>query len=287
MVTLGTSLGGWPIVRTVGRRIFPLRAIDGLVSQSSSAGVIIAGTIAGVPISTSQVVASSIVGIGSGRRRWRHVGWGIVARHRAGVADDDAGGRAHRRPLAAHLATHRELNMAGREAGSCRRPPTSSGCSGAQAAATIEGMAALTAWAAGDPTGSDRLRAAEHAADDHKRTLQAALRTAFVTPIGAEDIYVLSERLDAVLNGAKDAVRESEVLDMPPDDAVQAMSELIAGGVGHLATAFERLARRGEHDDGQDPTEAADRGDPEPARPGAGLPAARCRPCWPRPTCVR
>ena len=78
MVTLGTSLGGWPIVRTVGRRIFPLRAIDGLVSQSTSAGVIIAGTIAGVPISTSQVVASSIVGIGSGRRRWRHVGWGIV-----------------------------------------------------------------------------------------------------------------------------------------------------------------------------------------------------------------
>ena len=119
----------------------------------------------------------------------------------------------------------------------------------AQAAVTIEGMAALTDWAGGDASGSDRLRAAEHAADDHKRTLQAALRTAFVTPIGAEDIYVLSERLDAVLNGAKDAVRESEVLDMPPDDAVRSMSELIAGGVGHLATAFERLAYREAADD--------------------------------------
>jgi len=128
----------------------------------------------------------------------------------------------------------------------------------AQATATIEGMAALTAWASGDPTASDRLRAAEHAADDHKRTLQTALRTAFVTPIGAEDLYVLSERLDAVLNGAKDAVRESEVLAMAPDEPVKAMCDLVAVGVGHLAIAFERLARRGNHDDGHDATDAAD-----------------------------
>jgi PiT family inorganic phosphate transporter len=79
MVTLGTTLGGWPIVRTVGRRIFPLHSIDGLVSQSSSAGVIIVGTIVGAPISTSQVVSSSIVGIGFGRRRWGHLGWRIIA----------------------------------------------------------------------------------------------------------------------------------------------------------------------------------------------------------------
>jgi inorganic phosphate transporter, PiT family len=78
MVTLGTTLGGWPIVRTVGRRIYPLRSVDGLVSQASSAGVIIAGTFAGAPISTSQVVASSIVGIGIGRGRWGHLGWRII-----------------------------------------------------------------------------------------------------------------------------------------------------------------------------------------------------------------
>jgi len=128
----------------------------------------------------------------------------------------------------------------------------------AQAAATIEGMAALNDWAAGDATGSDRLRAAEHTADGHKRVLQAALRTAFVTPIGAEDLYVLSQRLDAVLNGAKDAVRESEVLDMAPDASIKAMSELIAVGVGHLATAFVGLARRGGREDGDDATDAAD-----------------------------
>jgi PiT family inorganic phosphate transporter len=77
-LTLGTALGGWSIVRTIGRRIFPLRSLDGLVSQTASAGVILAASIAGAPVSTTQVVATTIVGIGVGRRRWRHVGWAIV-----------------------------------------------------------------------------------------------------------------------------------------------------------------------------------------------------------------
>ena len=79
-LTLGTALGGWSIVRTIGRRIFPLRVLDGLVSQASSAGVILAASLAGAPVSTTQVVASSIVGIGVGRGRWRHVAWQIVGR---------------------------------------------------------------------------------------------------------------------------------------------------------------------------------------------------------------
>ena len=77
-VTVGTALGGWTIVRTIGRRLFPVRSLDGLVSQTSSAGVILAASIVGAPISTTQVVATSVVGIGIGRRRWRHVGWEIV-----------------------------------------------------------------------------------------------------------------------------------------------------------------------------------------------------------------
>lgn len=77
-LTLGTALGGWRIVKTIGQRIYPLHSVDGLVSQTSSAGVIFASSIAGLPVSTSQVVSSSVVGIGAGRRRWRHVSWGIV-----------------------------------------------------------------------------------------------------------------------------------------------------------------------------------------------------------------
>jgi PiT family inorganic phosphate transporter len=62
----------------VGRRIYRIQPIEGLTSQAASAAVILGGSVAGAPISTTQVVASSVVGVGLGRRRWRHVHWAIV-----------------------------------------------------------------------------------------------------------------------------------------------------------------------------------------------------------------
>jgi PiT family inorganic phosphate transporter len=77
-LTLGTTLGGWRIVKTVGRRIYRIRPLDGLTTQTASAGVILGASLIGAPVSTTQVVASSVVGIGGGRRRWRHVNWAVV-----------------------------------------------------------------------------------------------------------------------------------------------------------------------------------------------------------------
>ncbi len=77
-VTLGTALGGWRIVKTIGSRIFSLKPLDSLASQTSSTAVIFGASLIGAPVSTTQVVASSVVGVGGGRRRWRHVRWGTV-----------------------------------------------------------------------------------------------------------------------------------------------------------------------------------------------------------------
>lgn len=77
-LTLGTSMGGWRIIRTVGRRIFRLASIDGFASQSASTAVILPASYIGAPVSTTQVVASSVIGVGAGRRRWRHVRWATV-----------------------------------------------------------------------------------------------------------------------------------------------------------------------------------------------------------------
>jgi len=77
-LTLGTALGGWRIVRTVGRRIFHLAPIDGFASQTASTAVILAASYTGAPVSTTQVVASSVAGVGGGRHRWRHVRWEVV-----------------------------------------------------------------------------------------------------------------------------------------------------------------------------------------------------------------
>jgi PiT family inorganic phosphate transporter len=77
-LTLGTALGGWRIVKTIGSRIYRIRPLDGLSSQTSSAGVILGASFLGAPVSTTHVVASSDVGGGAGRRRWRHVRWQVV-----------------------------------------------------------------------------------------------------------------------------------------------------------------------------------------------------------------
>jgi PiT family inorganic phosphate transporter len=77
-LTLGTAMGGWRIIRTIGRRIFRLAPIDGFASQSASTAVILPASYLGAPVSTTQVVASSVVGVGGGRRRWHHVRWTVV-----------------------------------------------------------------------------------------------------------------------------------------------------------------------------------------------------------------
>jgi PiT family inorganic phosphate transporter len=77
-LTAGTALGGWRIIRTVGRRIYRLQPAEGLASTAASAAVIFGASVIGAPTSTSQVVASSVVGVGGGRWRWRHVHWEVV-----------------------------------------------------------------------------------------------------------------------------------------------------------------------------------------------------------------
>jgi len=77
-LTTGTALGGWRIVKTIGQRIFSLTPLDSFSSQASSTAVILGASLIGAPVSTTQVVASSVVGVGAGRRRWKHVSWAIV-----------------------------------------------------------------------------------------------------------------------------------------------------------------------------------------------------------------
>ena len=124
-----------------------------------------------------------------------------------------------------------------------------------QTAITIEGMEALIAWSNGEPGAADRLRECEHRADDRKRELRAALTIAFTTPLEPEDIFELSTELDRMLNSAKNTVREAEVMETGPDEAISQMAVELAAGVRDLGGALEQLSA-GER---VAATEAADR----------------------------
>jgi PiT family inorganic phosphate transporter len=75
----GTAAGGRRIVHTVSSRFYRGGLLDGLAAQSASAAVILGAAALGAPVSTSTVVASSMIGVGAARRR-RHVHWPTVRR---------------------------------------------------------------------------------------------------------------------------------------------------------------------------------------------------------------
>jgi hypothetical protein len=110
-----------------------------------------------------------------------------------------------------------------------------------QAAITVEGLEALQAWASGDAAAARHVRQCEHRADERKRALRAGLTAAFTTPLEPEDLFELSRGLDAVLNGAKDTVREAEVMFAAPDAAIAEMAACLADGCRELAAAFAEL----------------------------------------------
>ncbi|MGZ4604322.1 MAG: DUF47 domain-containing protein [Kineosporiaceae bacterium] len=110
-----------------------------------------------------------------------------------------------------------------------------------QADITVAGLSAFAAWAHGDTEAEHVVRSNEHAADGVRRELARQLRAAFSTPVPQEDVFALSELLDAVLNRAKDVVREAELLDLRPDTSVATMADAAADGVRYLAQGLAGL----------------------------------------------
>jgi uncharacterized protein Yka (UPF0111/DUF47 family) len=113
----------------------------------------------------------------------------------------------------------------------------------AQGEVSIEAAGALERWARGDAHAADEVRKLEHVADDARRRVVSALRSAFMTPVEPEDLFELSERLDAIVNQAKDLVREAEVLGMAPDEPMAKMAGFVLAGVRQLVLAFPELVR--------------------------------------------
>jgi len=78
-IGLGTYVGGWRIIRTLGRRVSDIRPVQGFSADTTSAAVILSSTHLGLPLSTTQVCTGSIFGAGAGRRV-AAVHWGVAGR---------------------------------------------------------------------------------------------------------------------------------------------------------------------------------------------------------------
>jgi PiT family inorganic phosphate transporter len=72
-ISLGTYIGGWRIIRTLGKGLIEIESAQGFAAEATSAAVILSSSHFGIPLSTTQVCAGSVVGAGVGRAqpvRW-------------------------------------------------------------------------------------------------------------------------------------------------------------------------------------------------------------------------
>ena len=78
-IGLGTLAGGWRIVKTMGMRITKLRPVGGFCAETAGALTLIGTAIGGIPVSTTQTISGSIMGVGA-LQRFSAVRWGVAGR---------------------------------------------------------------------------------------------------------------------------------------------------------------------------------------------------------------
>jgi PiT family inorganic phosphate transporter len=76
-IAFGTALGGWRLIRTMGAGFYRIRPIHAFSSQVASTVVILGAALLGGPVSTTQVISSTIVGAGAAER-FHKVRWGVA-----------------------------------------------------------------------------------------------------------------------------------------------------------------------------------------------------------------
>lgn len=76
-IGLGTLMGGWRVIRTMGMKLTHLKPVGGFCAETGGAFVLLGTAIAGIPVSTTHTIAGAIMGVGS-TRRLSAVRWGIA-----------------------------------------------------------------------------------------------------------------------------------------------------------------------------------------------------------------
>ncbi|TFE26956.1 inorganic phosphate transporter [Cohnella luojiensis] len=78
-MALGTSVGGWKIIKTMGTKIFKIEPMNGFSADLASASVILSATLAHFPVSTTHAITASILGVGSAKK-FSGVKWSMAGR---------------------------------------------------------------------------------------------------------------------------------------------------------------------------------------------------------------
>jgi PiT family inorganic phosphate transporter len=78
-IGLGTMMGGWRIVKTMGQRICDLQPVHGFAAETGGAVCLFGASWFGIPVSTTHTITGAIMGVGSTRGK-KHVNWTVAGR---------------------------------------------------------------------------------------------------------------------------------------------------------------------------------------------------------------
>lgn len=256
-LALGALGGGWRIIRTLGWGIYDIKPVHSFMSQFSSASIIYLSSLFGYPISTTQVISSSVMGAGAAENP-RRVHWQVAKDmgfawlvtipasaivsatflllfrgkiiHVIGIIISAALIYMIWKKLAARVFPKR-LNFRLMLA--------------EQAGVVLEGLKTVRAYfEKPSPETFKAVDLAENRADDVHHDITAKIRSTFITgKYDRHNLENLSQRIDDIMDESKKAVFRMEKFEVPPDSCLVGMLDKLSEAVALIKEAVETLGK--------------------------------------------
>ena len=262
-LALGTAVGGWRIMKTMGHKVVDLEPIHGFAAETTAATVIYGAAHFGMPVSTTHVISSAIMGVGSSKGV-KGVRWG-VARNILGAwvltfpATMFIGAMSLVRP---ERARHQVIDTCGlrpRQTSHNLHEPAKGTTmvrlmpkdekfqelfvdyaqTTLDAARKLEDM--IVTYDRLDERVAE-IRALEHHGDETQTEVEVRLDRSFITPFDREDIHELVSRMDDVLDRIQEVAETFVIYDVkePTDDA-RSLAGILSAQAGQLNEAIGKL----------------------------------------------
>ncbi len=261
-IAIGALCGGWRIIRTLGWGIYDIKPVHSFTSQFSSAMIIYLSSLLGYPISTTQVISSSVMGAGAAENP-RRVHWEVTRDMAfAWLVTIPASAAAS----ATFLLLFRGkliyvigiiicaalINMAWKKLSVSRFFPKQINflnLLSEQAGIVLDGLkTAQTYCEKPGPEAAKLVDRAEKRADEAHHDIIAKVRSTFITgKFDRHNIENLSQWIDDIMDESKKAVFRMEKFEVSPDNYIMEMLGKLSEAVTLIKEAIETLGKDAEH----------------------------------------
>ncbi len=265
-IAIGALSGGWRIIRTLGWGIYDIKPVHSFTSQFSSASIIYLSSLFGYPISTTQVISSSVMGAGAAENP-RRVHWEVakdmafawlvtIPASAAASATFLLFFRGKFIYVIGIIISATLIYMIWKKLSAARFFPKQINflnLLSEQAGIVFEGLKTAQKYCEQpSPETAKTVDKAEKMADEAHHNIIAKVRSTFITgKYDRHNIENLSQKIDDIMDESKKAVFRMEKFEVPPDDYIVEMLGKLSEAVVLIKEAIETL--------GTDPERCGDR----------------------------